>query len=411
MAQYSYTGLDARGQQLKGQIEAENEKTAVRLLRDRSIYVLQIQVGEDAGHGASRVRRIARALHPHRLVAVSSGDMTVLFRQVALMLRSGHTLVSTLDAVGDMQTKPGLIRSCSDMSDAIRRGASFSSSMAEHGRYFSPMVVNLIAAGERSGNLDAIVDRLADNLERNKDLKRQLLTAMFYPVIVLMSSLCVVVAMVVWVIPRFAAFLTARRASLPASTQFLLDAGGWMLDWGWVILGVLVAAIFVPLAASTTQTGKRVLHSILLALPVFGKVAQYGAMAQIGWSLSLLLRSGMPAIESLRISGEASANYAVKDSLLKAADGLLEGRSLSKTLNQPHLPQLVRHMASVGEKSGQIDTVMDEMGQYYQKELTAKVRFMTVMVEPAMILIAGGLVGYVYFSIFQAVMAVSKGGM
>tara|TARA_Y100001954_G_scaffold111831_1_gene121244 strand:- start:555 stop:1376 length:822 start_codon:yes stop_codon:yes gene_type:complete len=273
------------------------------------------------------------------------------------------------------------------------------------------MVVNLIAAGERSGNLDAIIHRLADNLERNKDLKRQLLTAMFYPVVVLVSSLCVAVAMVVWVIPRFAAFLTARRASLPASTQFLLDVGGWALDWGWTIGTILGVAAFLTLVAYTTQRGKKVLHRVLLALPVLGKVSQYGAMAQTGWSLSLLLRSGMPAIQSLRISGEASPNYAVKASLLKAADGLLEGRALSKTLDQPHLPQMVRHMAAVGEKSGQIETVMDEMGQYYQKELAAKVKFMTVMIEPVMILIVGGMVGYVYFSIFQAVMSVSKGGM
>ncbi|HAI13031.1 MAG TPA: type II secretion system F family protein [Phycisphaerales bacterium] len=410
MAQYSYIGLDAHGKQIKDQIQAENEKAAVRQLREQSIYVLHIREGEDFG-GISPTRKIIRAIHPSRLMPVTSGDLIVLFRQLALMLRAGHTLVTTLDLASDMQTKIGLIRSCRNMSDAIRRGASFSSSMAEHGRYFSPMVVNLIAAGERSGNLDAIIHRLADNLERNKDLKRQLLTAMFYPVVVLVSSLCVAVAMVVWVIPRFAAFLTARRASLPASTQFLLDVGGWALDWGWTIGTILGVAAFLTLVAYTTQRGKKVLHRVLLALPVLGKVSQYGAMAQTGWSLSLLLRSGMPAIQSLRISGEASPNYAVKASLLKAADGLLEGRALSKTLDQPHLPQMVRHMAAVGEKSGQIETVMDEMGQYYQKELAAKVKFMTVMIEPVMILIVGGMVGYVYFSIFQAVMSVSKGGM
>ncbi|MFG0250112.1 MAG: type II secretion system F family protein, partial [Phycisphaeraceae bacterium JB051] len=304
MPTYSYTGLDNTGQQRKGTIEAESEKLAARLLRDRSIYVLKIRVGEETVSDTavqSTGNKVAGLFSLQRYLPVTTADLIVVFRQLSLMLRAGHTLVTSLDAVSQMQPKPGLRRACSNMSDAIRRGASFSSSIQEHGRYFPPMVINLIAAGERSGNLESIMNRLADNFERNKDLKRQLLSAMFYPMVVLLTSLCVITAMVLWVIPRFAAFLTARRAKLPASTQFLLDFGAWAKDWSFVIGVTLFVAVFLILAACTTEFGKKIVHRILLALPVMGKVAQYGAMAQVGWSLSMLLRSGMPAIQSLRI--------------------------------------------------------------------------------------------------------------
>jgi len=170
-------------------------------------------------------------------------------------------------------------------------------------------------------------------------------------------------------------------------------------------------SIFCILAAYTTQPGKKIIDRCILALPLVGNAILLAAMAQAGWSLSMLLKSGVTALESLRITSGVIGNLAISECFKTAAEGLLEGRSLSKTFQQPHIPMMMRHMAAVGENSGELDIVMHDVGEYYQKELVAKVRLMTVMVEPMLILMAGCLVFFVYYSLFQAVMSVSKGGM
>lgn len=413
MATYAYTGLDARGQTQKGRIEAANEKAAARALRDKAIFVLEIREGDSLGEPGgpvARLRRLAGLLNPRRHLPVMSGDLILFYRQLNLMLRAGHTLVQALEAARGMQAKLRLSRAIGRMCDSLRSGAGLSASMATE-KLFSPLAINLVAIGERSGNLDTILERLADNLERAKELRRQLLSALFYPMVVLIASVGVATGMVVWVIPRFATFLAARNAALPKSTQLLLDIAGWLLHWGKVAGPALAVAAFLVLAAYTTRAGKLAIDRVLLGLPVIGSVFTSGAMAQAGWSLALLLRSGLPALESLRVNGQAIGNLAIRENFENAARGVLGGRALSKAFEQPHFPLMVRHMAAVGEKSGQLDTVMDDMGRYYQRELEGKVKLMSAMIEPVMILIVGSLVGFVYFSMFQAIMSVSKGGM
>ncbi|WP_309400846.1 type II secretion system F family protein [Cerasicoccus maritimus] len=412
MAQYQYKALDAQGKPTSGRIEAENAKDAALRLRQQSIFVLEISessVRSEAND--SRIRQGLGGLNPKRWLPVMAGDLVIFFRQFSLMLRAGYTVLQALNAAKTMQSKTRLIRAIDQMGERIKSGSSLSASMSVDKRLFSPLMVNLVAIGERSGNLDAILIRLAENLERTKELKRQLLSALFYPMIVLMTSIVVVSGLVIWVIPRFATFLEVRNVALPRSTQMLLDVGDWTLHYGKILGPLIGVLIFLLFAAYTFEAGKQVIDRVFLNLPLVGTAIQYSAMAQAGWSLSLLLRSGLPALDSLRINGKAAGNLAIRDSFVKAADELLVGRALSRSFEQPHFPLMMRHMAAVGEKSGELDVVMEDVGQYYQSELAAKVKLMSAMIEPVLILIVGGLVGFVYFSMFQAVMSVSKGGM
>lgn len=413
MAIYSYSGLGGKGQKVTGQVEAPNEKEAVRSLRTQSIFVEKIREGTEGASLTIR-QRIVKAfqwINPKRFLPVFQGDLIVFFHQIALMLRAGYTLVPALAACREMQTKVGMIRMMDRLSGALRGGTSLSAAMKKEARLFTPMIVNLVAVGERSGNLDSILDRLSENLESMKDLRRQLLSAMLYPSIVLISSFGLVAYMVTTVIPRFSSFLTSRGSELPPSTQMLLDISGWAEEWGTVVGISVGVSLFLILAAYTTASGKRVLDEFLLRVPLVGTSIQFSSMAQTGWSLSLLLRSGVPALDALRINAQAMSSFAMRDRFNAAADELLTGRALSTVMNRSHIPPMMRHMVAVGEKSGDLDTVMFDVGAYYQKELAAKVKLMSAMIEPVMIISVGGIVGFVYFSIFQAVMSVSKGGM
>jgi len=414
MPVFSYTGLDGRGQNQQGQVEAKDVKEARRLLRERAIYVLELREGTWARSGGglrARLRTVAALLNPGQYLKVKAGDLVVFFRQTALMLRSGYTLVTALDANCEMVAKIRLKRALRRMSDEIRKGAGFSAVVAREKNIFSPMVANLIASGEQSGNLDSILERLADNLEKSRELKQQLFSAMLYPSFVLIAAVGVVIFLVVGVIPRFATFLSARNATLPGSTQMLMDVSAWALDHGKVLGIVAGSVIFGILVAMTQPKGKQVIDRVLLAIPVIGGAIRASAMAQAGWCLAMLLSSGVTALESLRITGGVIGNLAVSHCFRRAAEGLLEGKPLSKAFEQPHITLMMRNMAAVGESSGQLDTVMHGVGEYYQKELAAKVKMISIMIEPMLIVMVGGMVGFVYYAFFQAVMSVSNRGM
>ena len=409
MAVFSYTGLNERGQEIKGEIDSENEKAAVRQLREQGIFVLKVEPQKlDLRELAGLVLSYLKVT---RYLPVGTDDLVMLFRQTALMLRSGYTLVTTLEANIHMVSKFRLERALKRMEDGIRRGETFSSQLAKEKGIFSPVVANLVASGEQSGSIEAILERLADSMERTKDLKRQVMAAMFYPSFVLLVTIGVVIFLVLGVIPRFEKFLSAKGADIPASTQLLLDISDFALTYaapGGIVGGTL---LFIILAAYTTKPGKRVIDRVLLMIPVLGKAILFGAMAQLCWTLSMLLASGVTVIESLRIGSRVIHNGALSACVANSAEQLLDGVSLSKSFEQRLLPTLVRHMAAVGENSGELETVMHGLGVYYQRELSSKVKLIAVAIEPMLILCVGGMVFFVYYAFFKAVLAVSTGGM
>lgn len=411
MAMYMYTGLDAGGNEQHGRIEAENEKEVVQTLRERSIFVIKVSESSEADSEETQLGRMTGYFSITRFMPVKTVDLIPFYQQIALMLRAGFTLIEALEASIGMQSKHGLLKIIKRVCDEIRRGTTFSVSLEKNKNIFSSMTINLIASGEKSGNLDVILERIAESIEINKELKRQLMAAMFYPMFVLMASVGLIIVLVIYVIPRFSTFLTARKATLPESTQLLMDISDWALRWGGAFAVILGIATFITLALYTTKPGKHVIDKIILKLPLIGNTIILAAMAQAGWSMSMLLKSGLTALESLRITGRGIGNLAVGSCFIKAAKGLLMGKSLSKTFEQRQIPLMMRQMAAVGEKSGQLDMVMHEVGKFYQKELVAKLKFITVIIEPVLILGAGSVVMFVYYALFQAVMAVSKGGM
>lgn len=407
MAVYSYTALDGRGGEQAGEIEAGDARLAAQSLRARNIYVLEIREGSER----KPMRSLRRHLALRRYLPVTTSDMVQFYRQMALMLRSGHTVVQSLEAIEGLVGKRALEQGIARMNGLIRGGAGFSAAIAREKRLFPPMAARLIESGEQSGEIDPILTRLGDNLEQQQDLKRQVKTAMTYPAFVVVTAIGVVVLLVAWVIPRFARFLTARKVEIPGSTQWLMDFADWFAAYGAVTGGVAGLALFLILAAYTTAPGKREIDRILLAVPIVGRAILFGGMAQAGWTLAMLIRSGVTIVQSLRITSGVMANAILSQAFAGAVDELTRGRSLAVALEQPGLPEMVRHLAAVGERSGELEHVMDEVGEYYRKELQALIKLLTAWLEPAMILLIGGMVGFVYFAFFQAVLRVSTGGI
>ncbi|MDR2164880.1 MAG: type II secretion system F family protein [Zoogloeaceae bacterium] len=409
MTGFVYLCLTVQGAEARGHLEAPDEITARRQLKELGLKVLSIGEGQLGEGGVlAAFRKISRGISRFR--SVKNNDKVLFFRQMQLMLKAGHTLLEALSAASRLAPGARLADIIDRVAVGIQRGNSLSVSCSGERELFNRLALKLIEAGEASGELGAVFERLATLIERRAEVRRQLVTALVYPGFVLLAAIGVILFLVLSVVPRFATFLNGRGKAIPWAAQTMLDIADWLARWGWLI-GVTIVGIIVgvPLLRRIAPT-KRFIDKVALKLPVIGGTLVAAAMAQATWIFGILIRSGLTVLESLRICREVVGNAVFSGAFAYAAEQVLTGRSLAVALDQPALPRLVQHMAAVGEKSGQVDSVMESLGAHYQKVLDARVKLLASMIEPALTVLIGGIVGFVYYAFFQAMLAVSTGG-
>jgi type IV pilus assembly protein PilC len=408
MTGFSYLCLTAQGTETRGHMEAPDEAAVRRQLREQGLKVLRIAEGAAGGAGALAFLR-ACAYGISRFRSINDGERALFFRQMQLMLKAGHTVLEALAAAARLTTKARLADSLGRVAVGIQRGNSFSVACGGEKELFDRLALKLIEAGEASGELGTVFERLAAMVERRAEVRRQLAMALVYPGIVLLVSIGVVFFLVTAVIPRFAVFLGGRGRAVPWAAQTLMDVSERLSDWGGVIgIGAVSAIVAVPLLRRAPPA-RRVIDRAALAIPVLGATLVVAAMAQATWIFGVLVKSRLTVLESLRICMQVAGNATFSNAFACAADDVLAGKSLAVALDRQALPRLVQHMAAIGEKSGQVDTVMESLGEHYQKLLDARVKLMATMIEPVLTVLVGGMVGFVYFAFFQAMLAVSTG--
>lgn len=404
MANFKYLALDTSGKERKGTLQAQDTAMATASLREQGLFVAQLS--EVAAGGLNKEFDLSR----YR--SISTTQMVFFFKQLSFMLRAGLPVLQALQLSKTQVAKGRLRIVISDMITDIENGSPLSKAMVKHGEVFPPLAINLMQAGESTGSLDEVAERLSVHLEKKAAVKAQTINAMIYPSVVLLVAIGVVIFLVVKIIPQFAKFLLGRGKKLPASTQFLIDASNFALNYGLYIIGAFILGIIGLVIFYNTPQGRLAIDTFLLKLPVIGKLLSHGAMAELTWSLSMMLRSGLTAFESLKICGKVISNRLISNRLFQASEQILTGRDIASSLNHPTaIPELVTQMTAVGEKTGTLDMVLQEVGAFYEHQLQVGVKRMSAMVEPAMILFIGGIVGFVYYAFFQAMFSlVSKGG-
>jgi type II secretory pathway component PulF len=407
MSLYAYLCLDARGQEIRGQMEAAGLTEARGVLKGQGLKILSLAEGGAGRDWRSTLAVALRALS--RMRSIGNGDRMLFYRQMQLMLKAGHTLLEALTACAHLTAKARLADALQRIAAAIQRGSTLSAACGGEKEVFNRLAQKLLEAGEASGELDAVFERLAMLLERRGEVRRQLITALVYPGFVLLAAIGVISFLVVSVVPRFATFLSGRGKAIPWAAQTMLDISDWLGRWGWLIgVCAIVLAVSLPLLRQIPVVRYRI-DRLLVRVPVLGGALTSAAMAQVTWTFGVLVKSRLTVLEALRTCTQVVANAGFSRAFARAAEQVLAGRTLATALDQPALPRLVRHMAAVGEKSGQLDTVMEALGQHYQKELDARVKLLAAMIEPALTVVIGGVVGFVYYAFFQAMMAVSTG--
>ena len=409
MALYRYLALGANGAEVRGNLTATDAGVARKSLQSQGLRVLELESGETAASGAGFLKSL---IYTFRLgLSVRTGDLQMYYRQMQLMLRAGHTLIEALEASSRLAARPRLGKILERCAEKISAGSTFSAAMAAESKTFSRLTVKLIEAGEATGELDAVFERLAVLAERRADVRRQMYAALTYPAIVTLAAIGVVSFLVVTVIPRFAIFLESRGKAIPWAAQTMMDTADWLTRWGFLlVVGFMATIAGVSVARHLLRPFKLITDRLFLGIPVIGGTLMSAAMAQASWTFGLLLKSRLTVLDALASVAQVTVNTALARAFNEAAESVLEGRPLAVSLDRDPIPDLLRHMTAIGERSGEMETVMETLGNHYQKELDARVKFLSSMIEPVLTLLIGGVVGFVYFAFFQAVLTVSTGG-
>lgn len=396
MATFSYDALGADGRSVRGELQAADERAAAGVLRSRSLFVLRL--GQEEPSGARRRRRW-RGLRSQALV--------FLLRELALMTRSGVTLLHALQVCANQRATAAAGSLADRLAERIRSGRSLSQALADE-RRVPPLARRLVESGEATGELDRALDRVAGVIERRATLRRNLVTSLAYPAIVFLVSIGVATFLVLGIVPEFVTFFMQRGQALPPTTQLLLDVSLWVRSFGVYVLGAAGVLGGVLLLAYATRRGRVLLDRAMLSIPIVGRLLQVGSFAQISWTLGALLRSGVSLLEAIRITAAAVGNRALGEHLRGTADRVLSGGTLSQGLDHSLVPPIVSSLVAAGEQSGAMTDVLAELARFYERDLQLRIRRMSSLIEPVLILIVGGMVGFVYLAFFQALMQLAR---
>jgi len=401
MPTFAFTARDPVGRAREGALQCDSSTAALDELRSRGWLVLDLREAAAAAKQASAWE----SLNLLRLLPARSVDVEISLRQIAVMLRSGLTLLDALTTVSEQAQRPAMGRIWSDVAGQIQEGASLADAMRRHSR-FSPMVVELVRVGSQTGRLEPVLGKAAETLEHRRQLRTSLLTALAYPTIVLLAAIGVTAFMALSVIPKLEKFLTTIGRKLPPMTRMLMDiTHGIQAYFPYALLGMAVLAI-VAICLYFWPPGRMFIDRWALRVPVAGNILRLSGTISFASSLSALLTSGIRILEGLRTVERLQRNHFLGLQVSRARESIIQGGNLAAPLGarRAFMPMLSR-MVAVGESAGTLDEVLAEVARFYEAQLQSTIRQLSVIVEPVIIIVVGGIVGFVYISFFMALFA------
>lgn len=341
---------------------------------------------------------------------VKTKDIAVLTRQLSTMISSGIPLLESLEILHEQASDPGFQIVLDKVIDRVRSGSDFSTALSEHQRLFSKIYVNMIRAGESSGQLDVILQRLADYMESVEELKREIKSAMTYPVISLVLILSITVGLVVGIVPEFKAIFEQMGLNrLPAPTEILLTISNALTaHFGVVLAGTAIVAVTVALYIRTGP-GRRHWHWVLLHMPVFGPLFRKVAISRFSRTFATLIQSGVPMLGALDIVAATAGNVLLEAAVLKAKEAVTRGETLGDPLTATRMfPPMVTRMISIGEKTGALEKLLMKIAEFYDQEVRAMVKALTSLIEPLLISAMGLIVGFIVLAIFLPIIQMQR---
>jgi len=397
MGQYIFKAKDARGRNVSDVIEADSEMTVVSQLRRKGLVVLSIEHIEKQSKVTKKRRKI------------KSSELVVFSRQLATMVDAGLPLIQALDTLREQAESVSFKDVLNSLVQSIEGGSSFSEALALHPKVFSNLFVNMVRAGESSGTLSEILDRIASYMEASANLKRKVKSAMIYPAVVTFLSIVITVVLLVKVIPVFKDIYDSFDQALPLPTQMLLSVSEFLRAYlHFAVIGVGVA-LFLFTKYKKTEDGQLKFDKFKFRLPIFGDLFQKISVSRFSRTLSVLIRSGVPILNALDIVAKTSGNKVIELAINDAAEEIKRGENIAGPLGTTTVfPPMVIKMIAVGEEAGKLDTMLEKISDFYDDQVDAAVSGLTSLIEPLLIVFMGVVIGGIVICMFLPIFKLSQ---
>ncbi len=404
MAVYEYVAFDERGKEIKGIIDADSPRLARQKLRANGIFPISLKE-EKKTEGEIGARDISLSWFSRR---IKLSDVTVMTRQLSTLIGAGLPLVTSLNGLLEQTENPSLKRVIAQIRERVNEGNSLASALAEHPRVFSPLFVNMVEAGEASGTLELVLERLADFIERQQSLRYKIYATLAYPTIMLIIGTTILFLLITFVIPAVTKIFEKTQQALPLPTVILIAVSNFLKHYWWLLVLIFAAIVLVFRKFVSTPKGREWFDRIKLNFPVVGKINRKVAVARFSRTLGVLLKNGTPPLTALDIVRNILNNVVLSKVLEQAKDEIVEGEGIAGPLARTKaFPPIVIQMIGVGEKSGTLEDMLEKVASSYEEEIEMKITAMTALLEPIMILVMGAAVGFIVVSILLPILQMS----
>jgi len=405
MAVYEFRGIQvATGKPVKGFRDADNAKSLRGLLRKEGVLLtLATEESKKKETDKRKLDLLAWFRRP------STGDVAIMTRQLATLVRAGVPLVDSVAALTDQVEKEQLVRVLTELRENLNEGTSFAKSLAKHPQVFPPLYVNMVAAGEASGTLEGVLERLADFMEGQARLKGKVSAALAYPILMVVIGGLLVGVLMVAVVPKVTSIFNSLGHALPWYTRLLIFVSDTLAGFWWLILGLVGAAVYFFRRWKKTVAGRLRWDTIRLKMPIFGRLNLLVAVARFSRTLATLLSSGVQLLQAMEIGINVLENARLELVVKDAIGSIREGESIAVPLKRSgQFPPMMTHMIAVGEKSGQLEAMLENVSKSYEADVETRVVALTSLLEPIMIVALGGAVGFIAMSILMPLLQMNE---
>ena len=427
MPRFNYVALDQRGQESVGVIEASNSNEAVGSLRQAGYFptsVVEEGQGKAAPKGTKAVQKKAPgvpgvkgkkgAIVLFEKKTVKSKTLMIFTRQLATLIDAGLPLLRSLTVLAKQERDPVLHKTIHALADAVQGGSTFSESMAQHPLIFNKLYINMVKAGELGGVLELVLNRLAEFQEKAQKVKNKVVSAMAYPVIVLIIAMLIMVFLMAFIVPKFEAIFNDMLdgAQLPAITRFVIAISDivknmFIPPYLWITVGAVFAVVIGIKMVSGSVGGRKFMDRVKLSIPLFGDLLRKGAISRFSRTLGTLVTSGVPILQALNITRDTAGNVVIADAVSKVHDAVKEGESIVQPLEASGVfPPMVISMVDVGEETGQLPEMLLKIAEVYDDEVDNAVEGLTSLLEPIMIVLLALIVGTIVIALFMPLISI-----
>lgn len=409
MPMYAFKGVGASGKAVTGVRDAESPKVLRQMLRKDGVHVMSFELsrgGKLAKEANAKKGGLARDVDLGGLIGgVKKVEIAAFTRQMATLIKAGIPLADTLGALVEQIPNMRLKTPVSEVRSMVNEGSSLADALARHPKLFDDLFVSMVRAGEVAGNLDEVMMRLADFLEGSQKLKSKVQGAMIYPLVMVVVGTIIMMVLMVKVIPNITSMFKQQGKTLPINTRLLIGMSDFLLNWWWLVIAGTIGAVVMFVRWTRSKDGKRVWDRFLLGMPVGGELVRTINVSRFARTLGTMLHAGVPMLRALDTAKQIVGNVPIQEAIEDAKRAVTEGESLAQTLKKSgQFPPTMIHMVAVGEKAGQLEQMLERIASTYDAEIDTKLSRFTALLEPVMLVVMGGAVAFIVFSILQPIM-------